>query len=119
VLITHDVPARRVGRLAAHTSQLQCQRVGDEHVSGAVHEDERVRRAGAIEIPAGRVAVLGQLVVVVTAPADPTAGRRSFGTLGEAGNDLLDRTDRRIAAVDLPQHETEIEHMVVGFVEAG
>ena len=71
-VLAHDT-ARRVGRVAGDTGQLERQAVGDTEVSGCMADVDRVRRGGFVQVCAGRVPLLRQQGVVVAASGDPLA----------------------------------------------
>src|SRR5690606_3187099 len=102
-LVAHEVAAFRVLAAGVNASELQGEAVGRREVPRAVDDQDRVRGRGTVEVVAVRVTALGELVVIVAAADDPAAGRLSGGPLADGPDDVLNRFDGGIAAVDILQ----------------
>ena len=88
-------------------------------VARRVAERHRVVAAHRVELVAGRVPALGQLVVVVAAAEDPRPGRDLGRTSCDGGDDVADGADDRVLEGQHGEAGPEALHVVVGVVEPG
>jgi hypothetical protein len=77
--------ARRLGRCLADARPLERQRAGDDLVAAVVKQQDRVLRAGRVQIVAGWMASLAERELVVAEPNHPGARLERAGSIPETG----------------------------------
>ena len=116
VLCLH-MAAGRLGDALADLGQFQRLGIGHTHVAAGALDVDRVVRRHHVQLFAQRMALLGQIEVVIAAAHDPLARRQGLGPRLDRGQDVVDAGDVLALEVHLKRAHADGHHVLVRVVQ--